>query len=90
MFEVILTGGCIAGEIKRVYGAVPFLGVKRRSEPVGQLLYMYKCFMGETYMKRAMLVRLQHRSHQRHRRRVSFRGVGPKILEHPLGRWIQW
>jgi hypothetical protein len=39
VFEVILTGGCIAGEMRRVYGAVPFLGVKRRSEPASQLVY---------------------------------------------------
>jgi len=38
VLEVILTGGCIAGEMRRVYGAVPFFGVKRRSEPESQPL----------------------------------------------------
>jgi hypothetical protein len=42
VLEVILTGGCIAGEIRRVYGAVPFLGVNLKSEPMGQLVYMYE------------------------------------------------
>jgi hypothetical protein len=36
---VILTGGCIAGEIRRVYGAVPFFGVNLKSEPTSQFTY---------------------------------------------------
>jgi len=88
---VILTGGCIAGEIRRVYGAVPFFGVNRRSEPTSQLIYVYLLMRWkETHMKRAMLVRLRHHSHQRHRQRVFSREKGPMILERSLGRWIQW
>lgn len=30
----MFTGGCIAGEMRRVYGAVPFFGVNRKSEPI--------------------------------------------------------
>ena len=47
VLEVILTGGCIAGEMMRVYGAVPFFGVNLRSEPRYQLLLVRLVIKGD-------------------------------------------